>query len=122
MTVAAGFQGRADESRHEAVGTPKGALSITIQLVVRGTIMGVWNNFIPRVTSGHLVDIIHVNHDTMSFQQLYGRYSEDVYRFSFWLTGDADEAKDITSETFARAGNAVFLRTSKFEFLSEQKY
>ncbi len=47
-----------------------------------------------------------MNQDTISFQQLYSRYAEDVYRFSFWLTGDADEAKDITSETFARVWTA----------------
>ena len=43
-----------------------------------------------------------MNQDTISFHQLHAKYAEDVYRFSFWLTGDADEAKDITSETFVR--------------------
>jgi RNA polymerase sigma-70 factor, ECF subfamily len=43
-----------------------------------------------------------MNQDTVSFHQLYNQYSKDVYRFSYWLAGDADEAKDITSETFVR--------------------
>jgi len=47
-----------------------------------------------------------VKQDTISFQQIYNQYAEDVYRFSFWLTGDADEAKDITSETFVRVWTA----------------
>ncbi len=40
--------------------------------------------------------------DTISFHQLYNSHAKEVYRFSYWLTGDADEAKDITSETFVR--------------------
>lgn len=50
------------------------------------------------------------------FQELYQRYSEDVYRFAFWLCGDADDAKDITSETFVRvwtAPNKLVLKTVK---------
>jgi RNA polymerase sigma-70 factor (ECF subfamily) len=43
-----------------------------------------------------------MNQDTVSFHQLYNHYVKDVYRFSYWLTGDSDEAKDITSETFVR--------------------
>lgn len=43
-----------------------------------------------------------MSQDAMSFHGLYSRYAKDVYRFSFWLTGNADEAKDITSETFVR--------------------
>ena len=34
------------------------------------------------------------------FQDLYKAYATDVYRFSYWLCGDAE---DITSETFLRA-------------------
>lgn len=30
-------------------------------------------------------------------------YATDIYRFSFWLSRDCDEAKDITSETFIKA-------------------
>jgi RNA polymerase sigma-70 factor, ECF subfamily len=48
------------------------------------------------------MDIIGMNQDPVSFHQLYNHYSKEVYRFSYWLTGDSDEAKDITSETFVR--------------------
>jgi len=37
------------------------------------------------------------------FQYLYETYAMDVYRFSYWLCGDAADAEDITSETFLRA-------------------
>ena len=37
------------------------------------------------------------------FQYLYETYLTDVYRFSYWLCGDAVDAEDITSETFLRA-------------------
>ena len=40
--------------------------------------------------------------DITTFNELYGRYARDVYRFAFWLCGDQEDAKDITSETFAR--------------------
>lgn len=43
-----------------------------------------------------------MNQDTISFHQLYNKHAKEVYRFSYWLTGNADEAKDITSETFVR--------------------
>ena len=36
------------------------------------------------------------------FDELYQKYSKDVYRFAYWLSGNADDAKDITSETFVR--------------------
>lgn len=39
----------------------------------------------------------------LTFHETYERYSRDVYRYSFWLSGSADDADDITSETFARA-------------------
>ena len=41
-----------------------------------------------------------------NFHDLYSRYAQDVYRFSVWLSGDSEEAKDITSETFVRAWTA----------------
>lgn len=41
-----------------------------------------------------------------TFHELYARYSEDVYRFSYWLTGNSHDAADITSETFVRAWTA----------------
>jgi RNA polymerase sigma-70 factor, ECF subfamily len=39
----------------------------------------------------------------ITFHDLYQRYAADVYRFAFWLSGQAAEAEDITSETFIRA-------------------
>lgn len=39
----------------------------------------------------------------ITFHDLYQKYAQDVYRFSFWLSGSAMEADDITSETFIRA-------------------
>ena len=36
------------------------------------------------------------------FHDLYIRYSRDVYRFAFYLTGRADCAEDVTAETFLR--------------------
>ncbi|MBK7257523.1 MAG: RNA polymerase sigma factor [Ignavibacteriae bacterium] len=41
-------------------------------------------------------------HDPVSFTELYERYAQDVFRFAFWLSGDADDARDITAETFVR--------------------
>jgi RNA polymerase sigma-70 factor (ECF subfamily) len=43
----------------------------------------------------------------MTFHALYSRYAEDVYRFAHWLTGNPDDARDITSETFVRAWTAL---------------
>lgn len=39
----------------------------------------------------------------LSFTDFYDSYACDVYRFSYWLSGDRFEAEDITSETFIRA-------------------
>jgi RNA polymerase sigma-70 factor (ECF subfamily) len=39
----------------------------------------------------------------ITFHEVYERHSKDVYRYAFWLSGSADDADDITSETFARA-------------------
>ena len=39
----------------------------------------------------------------ISFHDLYQRYAPDVYRFAYYLCGDAAQAEDITSETFVRA-------------------
>lgn len=39
----------------------------------------------------------------LTFHELYERHSQDVYRYAFWLSGSADDADDITAETFARA-------------------
>lgn len=38
----------------------------------------------------------------MTFHELYSRYGEDVYRFAYWLSGNQEVARDITSETFVR--------------------
>lgn len=37
-----------------------------------------------------------------NFHELYEKYSADVYRYAFWLSGNAMEADDLTSETFVR--------------------
>jgi len=39
----------------------------------------------------------------IDFHSIYNSYFDDVYRFSFWLSGSAAEAENITAETFARA-------------------
>ncbi|MCJ7434856.1 MAG: RNA polymerase sigma factor [Anaerolineales bacterium] len=38
-----------------------------------------------------------------TFHEIYERYAKDVYRYACWLSGSADDADDITSETFVRA-------------------
>jgi RNA polymerase sigma-70 factor (ECF subfamily) len=48
----------------------------------------------------------------LDFRDLYEAYAPDVYRFTYWLTGNAAEAEDITSETFIRAWiNFASIRT-----------
>lgn len=39
----------------------------------------------------------------ITFHEIYERHAQDVYRYACWLSGSADTADDITSETFARA-------------------
>lgn len=39
----------------------------------------------------------------LSFEELYISYSPEVYRFANWLSGNSNDAEDITAETFARA-------------------
>jgi len=39
----------------------------------------------------------------ITFHEIYERHSRDVYRYSFWLSGSAQDADDLTSDTFARA-------------------
>lgn len=39
----------------------------------------------------------------ITFHEIYERHSKDVYRYSYWLSGSAQDADDLTSETFARA-------------------
>jgi RNA polymerase sigma-70 factor (ECF subfamily) len=38
-----------------------------------------------------------------NFHELYQKYAQDIYRFAFWLCGNAQDAEDITSETFILA-------------------
>jgi RNA polymerase sigma-70 factor (ECF subfamily) len=39
----------------------------------------------------------------MDFADLYRRHSQDVFRFSYFLSGNRQLAEDIASETFTRA-------------------
>ena len=39
----------------------------------------------------------------LTFEEMYETYAFDVYKFALLLSGDKDEAEDITSETFVRA-------------------
>ena len=39
----------------------------------------------------------------LTFEELYIAYSPDVYRFAAWLSGNTNDAEDITAETFTRA-------------------
>lgn len=36
------------------------------------------------------------------FQKLYKQYSSDIFRFTYYLCGNVDDAEDLTAETFAR--------------------
>ena len=48
----------------------------------------------------------------LTFEELYVSYSPDVYRFANWLCGNANDAEDITAETFTRAWmNFAIIRT-----------
>ena len=51
-------------------------------------------------------DNLAVSVEPTNFHALYSRYAEDVYRFAHWLTGNPDDAADITSETFVRVWTA----------------
>jgi len=39
----------------------------------------------------------------LTFEELYVAYSPEVYRFATWLSGNTNDAEDITAETFTRA-------------------
>jgi RNA polymerase sigma-70 factor (ECF subfamily) len=39
----------------------------------------------------------------MNIETLYESYSRDVFRFAFYLSGNWEDAEDITAETFVRA-------------------
>lgn len=55
------------------------------------------------VTFPLLPDTVGMNARSTTFHELYIKYADDVYRFAHWLTGNPDDARDITSETFVRA-------------------
>ncbi len=38
----------------------------------------------------------------ITFHQIYKKYSDDIMRFAYWLTGNKDDAKDLTSDAFIR--------------------
>ena len=57
-----------------------------------------------------------MNRSVISFQNIFQSYVQDVFNFAFWLCGDSDEAKDITSETFIRlwtVKNDIMVETVK---------
>ena len=58
------------------------------------------------VTFSPLRDTISMNDRLTTFHELYAKYADDVYRFAHWLSGNPDDARDITSETFVRAWTA----------------
>jgi len=39
----------------------------------------------------------------LTFEELYVSYSPEVFRFANWLSGNVNDAEDITAETFTRA-------------------
>src|SRR5262245_27404627 len=47
-------------------------------------------------------DTLSVGIQPTTFHELYSRYAEEVYRFAYWLSGNPEDARDITSETFVR--------------------
>ena len=42
-----------------------------------------------------------------NYHELYQEYAQDVFRFAYWLCGNAQDAEDNTSETFVRALTAT---------------
>jgi RNA polymerase sigma-70 factor (ECF subfamily) len=55
------------------------------------------------VTLAPIQDIVSMNARSTTFHELYAKYADDVYRFAHWLSGNPDDARDITAETFVRA-------------------
>jgi RNA polymerase sigma-70 factor (ECF subfamily) len=43
----------------------------------------------------------------ISFEELYKRYSPDIFRFALYLCGNRSEAEDIVSEAFVRLWTAA---------------
>ena len=58
------------------------------------------------VTFAPLPDTVSVSTRSTTFHELYSRHADDVYRFAHWLSGNPDDARDITSETFVRVWTA----------------
>ena len=55
------------------------------------------------IACADLRDSAAMNARATTFHELYVKYADDVYRFAHWLSGNPDDARDITSETFVRA-------------------
>src|SRR6185436_4292300 len=55
------------------------------------------NQFLERLRRG----------DAMAYERLVGEHSGDVYALLFRLTSDAEEARDLTQETFLRAFQSI---------------
>jgi RNA polymerase sigma-70 factor, ECF subfamily len=58
------------------------------------------------VTFASLPGMLDMDKRSTTFHTLYVQYAQDVYRFAHWLTGNSQDAMDITSETFVRAWTA----------------
>jgi len=57
----------------------------------------------------------------INFHELYNKYAKDVYQFVYWLSGNSQDAEDITSETFMRAiinKNTLKIKTIKAYLLT----
>lgn len=51
-------------------------------------------------------DKVNMGDGSPDYHQLYQRYAGEVYRFALWLSGNPQDAQDITSETFVRCWTA----------------
>ena len=81
--------------------------SIKLQEAFGGSIGGGSRSLAPfLVTISPDRDNLGVRIRATTFHELYSRYAADVYRFAHWLTGNPDDARDITSETFVRVWTA----------------
>ena len=45
-----------------------------------------------------------------TFETIYREYRQDVFRYSLWLSGDPEEAEEITASAFFRAWTSAPLR------------
>ncbi|MFN7925748.1 MAG: sigma-70 family RNA polymerase sigma factor [Bryobacteraceae bacterium] len=54
----------------------------------------------------------------VDFSAIYMKYGQDVFRFVFYLSGNREDAEDITSETFVRA----FASSGKIEMPTVKAY